>query len=169
LSDAGDLFAVCAFPVYIWSIIAALREVPAWILRLPLWDVVGLVAYTQVFALLESGFLFLGIVVLSLILPAAWLRQRLPVQGLLLVLAATAAAVVFHYAEDALRGLGVIGLAGLALLPLVLFGGGSYAVRRSPRLETAARAFVERVSVLSYLYVFVSVVGLIIVIARNLL
>jgi hypothetical protein len=168
LSDAGELFAVCALPVYIWSIIAVLREVPAWILRLPLWDVVGLIAYTQAFALVESILFFAAVVGLGLVLPAAWLRQRLPLQGLLLVVAATTAAATFHYAEHALRNWGVWGLGLLVLLPLLLFVLGSYLVRRYGRLEMAALAFVRRVSVLSYLYVSISFVGLLIVIARNI-
>jgi hypothetical protein len=101
-------------------------------------------------------------------LPAAWLRQRLPLQGLLLVVAATTAAATFHYAEHALRNWGVWGLGLLVLLPLLLFVLGSYLVRRYGRLEMAALAFVRRVSVLSYLYVSISFVGLLIVIARNI-
>jgi hypothetical protein len=168
LSDAGDLFAVCAFPVYIWSIIAMLRELPAWILRLPLWDVVGLVAYTQAFALVESLLFFAGVVGLSLVLPAVWLRQRLPLQGLLLVVVATAVTATFHYAEHTLRSFGLVGLGLLALMPLLLFAAGSYLIRRYGWLEKGALAFVRRVSVLSYLYVSVSFVGLLIVIVRNI-
>jgi hypothetical protein len=168
LSGAGDLFAVCAFPIYIWSIIAVLREVPAWILRLPLWDVVGLVAYTQAFALVESILFFAGVVGLSLVLPAAWLRQRLPLQGLLLVVVATVAAATFHYAEHTLRSFGILGLGFLVLMPLLLFALGSYLVRRYGWLEKGALAFVRRISVLSYLYVSIGFVGLLIVIARNI-
>ena len=48
------VFAISMFVVHVWQIINMLQLVPAWRLRLDAWDLVGVIAYTQAFALLES-------------------------------------------------------------------------------------------------------------------
>ena len=44
------LFAICAFPVHVWYIVNLLRELPARMYDLNVWDLVGMSAYVLVFA-----------------------------------------------------------------------------------------------------------------------
>lgn len=48
------VFAACVLPIYIWSILSVLREIPAWIMYMSAWDLIGVIANSQAFALIES-------------------------------------------------------------------------------------------------------------------
>ena len=74
--DAFLIFAAVAFPIHVWAIIGALREVPAWILRLSVWDVIGVMSYTLVIALLETLLVTLGIELLTTLLPEQWRKKK---------------------------------------------------------------------------------------------
>ena len=63
-------FAFCALPVHLWTIYNMLRDVPAWILYMDVWDLIGTISYTLAFALLETFILFLLLVLFSLLLSA---------------------------------------------------------------------------------------------------
>lgn len=59
--DTLLVFATCAFSVFLVSILTVLRSLPAWMLRMSAWDLVGAFAYTQALALLDTLLLFCGL------------------------------------------------------------------------------------------------------------
>jgi hypothetical protein len=166
--EAPLLFAICAFPIFAWSIVQVLQQVPSWILRLNLWDLAGVIAYTQALALLESGMMFLFLLVLSLALPATVLRGRHMVFTAAATLALSSTAIAVHLAGEGLRALGWPGIV-IGLLVTLAAGVGLFLLAlRFQKLEKVLREAVQRIAILTYLYAAVGVLGLFLVAVRNL-
>jgi hypothetical protein len=162
------VFAVCAFPVHVWSIINVLRELPAWALRLSAWELTGVISYTLAFALVESALLLVGLLGLAVVLPAAILRRKFIALSSVLVLIHTGWAIVLQYNFEAIRSWGFQKLALLGLLYLITLGVPYLVVHRYERVERFLRVAVERLSVLSYLYISLDILGVLIVLMRNI-
>ena len=162
------MFAACVFPVHVWSIVNVLREVPAWVLRLSSWELVGVIAYTQAFALLESVLISLVLILLSVILPGRFFKDRLVAQSSVLVLVTSGWAIAAHYNDEIIRLWGMRQFLLWSAVYLASIGVVYVLIHRYKRLESLLRALVERVSVLSYLYVFLDFLSVLVVFARNI-
>ena len=75
--DLQLVFAAIALPVFAWSIVNVLREMPSWVLRLRTWDLVGVIAYMQAFARFETLVVLLAMILLAVMLPGR-LNRLLP-------------------------------------------------------------------------------------------
>jgi hypothetical protein len=162
------LFAACVFPIHVWSIVALLRVVPAWLLRMSAWDLIGAIAYVQAFSLLESAIALLILVFLGVVLPSGVAKDRLVALGSMAVLLTSLWAVAAH--------LGVIrlwenGREFLAWSMIYLASVGLFCVlvRRSSKLERLMNSVVERLIPLSVIYVCIDILSVAIVILRNVL
>ncbi len=160
------VFASCVVPIYSWSILAFLKKVPSWLIFLRPWDLISIFAYSQAFALLESAIFLLVLILLSMILPARLFRHRFVAQGSVVMFLAAIYALVFQFKSWTDFSSTVLFLG--AVLYLVLNGVAYVLVKRYKRLEQAIHAFVEQLTVLLYFYVPVTLVSVIIVIARNI-
>ena len=161
-------FGAIAFPVHVWAIINILVIFPAWLLRLSIWELAGAISYPLVFALLESSILWIGLVALSYVLPRKWLADKFVALSSVLVwlLAAWAALVQFIYERILQWGLEQI-LPGL-LLVAFSFGLVYWLVQRHGRLEGLIKRLTQGLAVLTYLYMIFDLLGLVVVIIRNL-
>jgi hypothetical protein len=177
--DLALVFAAVVFPIHIWSIINLLDEVPAWMLRLSLGELIGVIAYTQLFALIESILVAAVLVGIRQLLVAAGRLPKLVGLRRLIAEKYVSLAAVFIFVNSIWAGLIQIYYETLRLwsaaqfLPwallfllsnLLLLG----LVARFSRADRIVRLLVERLAVLSYLYVALDVVCLFIVLARNL-
>ena len=140
---------------------------PGFILRLNYWDLVGTASYTLAFALVESLIIFLPFLVLAVILPARLLKNRFVTTSSIIVLIssfwmmyANAHRIDFTSwgAADAWLPLSAY-LLSLAI-PIA-------AAVRSSQVERIVQAIVARLAVLSYVYVALGCLGVIIVLVRN--
>ncbi|RMH02228.1 MAG: hypothetical protein D6706_00455 [Chloroflexi bacterium] len=165
--DLLYVFAACAFPVHVWLIINVMREVPAWILRLSMWDLLGVVAYSLLFALLETAVVTVFFVVLGMMLPQRWIQGRFVSLATLLVMISAVWFVVLHYNSQAIENRQIVTLGIWLASYLLVMGGAVLALYRSQRVETAVAAFVQRLVVLSFFYIVVDIFGLFIVISRQ--
>ena len=84
--EALLVFSACIFPIHIWITIVFLYNFPSLILKASLWQILGVLAYSLVFALIESLLLFGFLVLLVVILPRKVLRERFVHLGTLLAL-----------------------------------------------------------------------------------
>ncbi len=166
--EAIYAFAVCVFPTHVWAIINVMREMPAWMLRLSIWDLLGVIAYSQVFMLVETILLFLGLVVLAFVLPRKWLRHKFVVLSGTAVLLISAWTVFLHYNNQIIEERQVIpalfwsgSLTGMIAVSFVL-------IHRSERFEKAVDMFVRRLAVLSFIYLSVDIASIILIIIRNI-
>jgi hypothetical protein len=160
--ELTQLFVLCAFPIHIWTIVNTLRDVPTWILYLNGWEVAGAFAYTLSFALFETVVLYIAILLLGMLVPERWRGdQYVPLASVyLLELSVMAGILQFFLVEgSALRGLILTCVIILFLTPFLII--------KAKRLTGFVSAMAGRLSLLAYIYTFFDVVGLVIVIARN--
>jgi hypothetical protein len=162
------LFAACVFIIHVWSIISVLREVPAWVLRLNFWDLIGVIAYTQLYALAESVVVFLVLIIVAAVLPSKLFRDKLVALGTMVVLITSIWFVFAHYYDHVIRLWGLrqflfVFLAFLVsiLIPYVL-------IQRYSKIADIIVRIIEFISVLAYVYVFLDVISIIIIVIRNI-
>jgi type II secretory pathway pseudopilin PulG len=141
---------------------------PAWILRLTPWELAGVVAYTQMFALLESLIVLCILLILAFLLPT-WLYARKFVAvsaALVLLNSAWFAAAQYNY--DSVRLWGVRQSLPWLLLFLITNAAVYLLVNRSSGFEKIVQSITQRVAVLSVVYLAFSVISIFIVVIRNL-
>lgn len=172
LPSAREIFHVylaCLVPIVGWSVFHMLHEgVPGWSRQMAAWDVVGVVAYVQAFALVESTVVFVPLLLLSVVLPLGWFRDKFVAVGTGIVYLSAAWCVLAQLHDDALRAWRFRQLvpwlaAFFASLLLV-----SALIHRSSRAEALITSFVERVTVLASAYLLVALAAVGIVLIRNL-
>ena len=173
---------MCSFPLHLWSIVMALRDV-SWVAeRTNAWDAIGVVSYALVFALAESVLIFLVFLLVGLLMPRQWnSQQQLGFLGLLILLVSIwgmigqllflwdlslpeGAVQYLRHSEHPLRILyaGVLAVvAPTILIPVFLF-------LRSNKVVVFMQDLVERFSTMATFYLFFDLAGLVVLIVRNL-
>lgn len=143
--DAWLVFSACIFPLHIWATIVFLYNFPSLILKANIWEIAGVLAYMLVFALLESFFLFIFLVLLSAILPSRLFRERFVYLGSILpiLIAFIALSLNTRLVEDQLWIMVPI-LVAVGLVFIFFY-------RRSTE-DSRQRAFAERLTLLAGLY-----------------
>lgn len=177
-----SLFLMCAFPLHFWTLILVFRDIQWMTERTNFWDALGVASYAMVFAFLESLLLFLILTLLGFLVPTQWTRETrialLTVLFLILSIWAMLSQLYFLAAVQtpgwfiflmARTGHPVRILYALALIlvtPTLALP--AWLALRSEKFLKSVNSLIERLSLLSGLYLFFDVVGLIIVIIRNL-
>lgn len=177
-----SLFLMCAFPLHFWTLILVFRDIQWMTERTNFWDALGVASYAMVFAFLESLLLFLILTLFGFLVPTRWTRETrialLSVLFLILSIWAMLSQLYFLAAVQtpgwfiflmARTGHPVRILYALALIlvtPTLALP--AWFALRSEKFLKSVNSLIERLSLLSGLYLFFDVVGLIIVIIRNL-
>jgi hypothetical protein len=139
------------------------RDVPSWALYMRQWELVSTIAYMLTFALFETLIILLPILVVGLLLPKQWISKIYVAWVGLMLVEGTLAAIAFQFTimqHSPKRN--------LILLTVLMLGGSTLLLLRFPKIGEILRSLVGRLSVLTFLYIFFDLVGLVIVIARNL-
>ena len=171
--QSGEAFLLCAFPIAVWSWIIFLYNLPSLLLSMRLSQIIAVFAYLQVVALLESGLLFFIILALVVLLPIRLYRNYFISQTGLIVLALSGWAVGLHYKSEQIA-MGTANSEGnwltiWSIAWLVAFFGSAISLRYFPRLEKLFSAFIDRLSVVSGVYVIIALISLPYLIFRYLL
>ena len=166
LPSRGDIFLVflvCVTAAHAWSLIHFLHAGPAYILQFEVWDILGLFAYTQGYALLESALLISGMGFLSFILPQRFFGDKFIPLGTIIVLFTYVWFILFEiYANTEASTAWMIGLP-ISLIVSYL------AVQRLPRFRASLNNIAERNTVLACVYLMIAALSLIAVIIRNII
>ena len=181
-SDWFKLFLVCAFPLHLWTILMVFRDVNWVAERTTSWDAVGFSGYALFYTLIESLLLFGFIALLGFIIPKNWnLTLRFVVLSLVAFILAgwsimeQLILIVFwgwlRHLADTLTFLftspwsAYVIFAGLIVIsvtvPLLL-------LRKYPGLQEKVYSVLERLTLLSGLYLFIDVIGMVIILIRNI-
>lgn len=163
------VFALCAFFVFGWSIIWFFQKLPNWLPYLKVSDLAMILAYSQGFALVESIAVFLPLLGLAAILPRRWFAAQFVARAGVLVLALALWTVLFQLIFEAViinwTAPEFVVWFGLALLSIAL----AYVlVHRSDRTARALVGLAERMTVFVYIYVPLGIIGLLVILVRNL-
>jgi len=157
-----QIFVYCAFPVHIWALFNMFKDVPSWVLYMPIGDVIGSVAYILSFAFFETLAVLLIVLFAGMIVPKRWVVEKyVPLISASLVELAVMAIVfqyfiIYHLPKRNL----VIGCALILALS-------TFVVLRFPKVGDMLRWVSERLVVLSFIYIFFDLLGLLVVIIRN--
>jgi len=140
---------------------------PSWALRLGLFELLGVTSYPLVFALLESILVWLLIILLSLVLPRKVLGKDFVTQAAIFIFFLAILSGLMHFSVELIFNFRLYTLVLLLIIfsiALIL----SYLAGRSMKYSSSIRNLLSRVNVLSGIYIFMDLVGLSIILFRNL-
>jgi len=180
-SDWFKLFLVCAFPLHLWTILMVFRDVNWVAERTTSWDAFGFSGYALFYTLIESLLLFGFIALLGFIIPKNWnLTLRFVILSLIAFILAgwsimeQLILIIFwgwlRHLADSFTFLitqpwsSYVIFAGLIVIsmtvPLLL-------LRKYKGLQTKVYSVLDRLTLLSGLYLFLDAIGIIVIIIRN--
>jgi hypothetical protein len=165
------LFLAILFPINFWALLFFLQELPAYLLRLSLWDIIGILSYGLTLALIDS------LIILGITLLIGFFIPRRIVRGHEISSATSVAysiivwVIPIHFRNFFIEKLPVLQSGwviwlwtGLVILLCTIF---IYIFLNNEVLEDRLTAFLERLSVLSTVYLIMNGLGLLITAARN--
>jgi len=177
-----QLFMVCAFPLHAWTLFAAFRDF-AWVaLRTYTWDAIGLVSYALAFALVETIGVFLLVLLMGLLVPASWeMDKRTAIIGTMFLVIASWSILSQIYSSFGyplpnwllrvlMQSMHPLRILWGAILPVVTLSVvvPIILVVKREQAKKLVIGFFERISVLSSFYIFLDLLGIIIIIVRNM-
>jgi hypothetical protein len=172
---------MCSLPLHFWTLILAFRDLSWLIERSNLWDAIGVASYGLIFAFVESVLVFLIALVLGFLISEHWHQQRVALLSILVLITALwSMAGQLH----ALSGMSfpiwfldflaqqehpvrVLYLIGLLLVSLTVLPP-TYLILKSNKALRFVRELIDRLTLLAILYLLFDIVGLVIVIIRNI-
>jgi len=170
--QARLLFLAILVPVNFWALVIFLQELPAYILRMNAWDITGILAYVLTIALLDSLILLFFVTVIMALLPVSFRKHHYTTAGTLIAYLTIFWLVLIQYQDTIGARLPIVQQrwfiwVWLAAL-LTGISAAAYLLSRSEKLDLWVRAFVDRLSLLSTVYLFLNLAGLLVVLGRNL-
>lgn len=170
--QARLLFLAILVPVNFWALVIFLQELPAYILRMNAWDITGILAYVLTIALADSLILLFFAMVIMLLLPVSFRKHHYTTAGTLIAYLTIFWLVLIQYQDTIGARLPIVQQrwfiwVWLAAL-LTGISAAAYLLSRSEKLDLWVRAFVDRLSLLSTVYLFLNLAGLLVVLGRNL-
>jgi hypothetical protein len=162
------VFAVISFLVYGWTLVIFFWKLPSWVMFLTLDEILVNLAYAMTAALLESLAVLGLFLLLSILLPAAMMKDVFVTRGTVAALIGLGSIMLYMYrfsevGYSFLDDLLLWNLSSLALTLLLTF--------LAPRLNFIVRLAAwtsDRVTVFVYLFLPISALSLIVVLYRNL-
>ena len=173
LPERNEFYAVLGITVFVvfgWSVRGFLHEVPSFIHYFRVSQILAIFSYMMGFALLESFLIALTLGLLALVLPTKWFRDGYIYKSFITVILGGVAMLWlentimswnnrFPTIELLLTFVGVTVSLWAALLLLFHY---------IKPLQKALLFIADRLGVMAYLYVPIGVIGLIVVLVRNL-
>jgi len=177
-----SLFLICAFPLHLWTLILVFRDI-SWVTeRTNSWDAVGVASYGMLFALVESVLVFFLFILIGFVTPKLWNADKriafLSMVYLLLAVWGMIAQLLFIWdfqlpaaTMKFLAGSGhpfrwlYVGALAIVIPTIAL---PVYFFLRSDKPFRFMQEVIDRLSLLTMLYLFFDVVGLIVVVIRNI-
>ncbi len=177
-----QLFVATAFPLHVWAIVLILMDL-SWVAeRTNYWDAIGVASYGLMFALFESLVFFVILVLIGFVLPRKWKEIKcIALLGTLLVVTALWAIIgqLYFLLDLSFPVSLILFLAGQEHPLWILYGGlflivaptvtfAAFAATYSEKYQIVFLALLDRLSPLMGLYIFLDIIGIVIVIIRNL-
>jgi hypothetical protein len=166
------LFLAIIFPVSFWSLIIFFRELPSYLLRMNIWEITGVFSYTQFIVLLDCIIILFFVLGLAIVLPRKYFLSQFTPQATITSYLAILWIIPFHYRTSLIQihpkfeepwfnwlWLGIM---------TALFISSIYVVKKSSRLQRGIQIFVDKLSLVSSMYLILSLISLIIIFFRNL-
>ncbi len=171
-NEIWNVFLAVLAPVCLWALLIFSRELPSYLLRMSIWEIIGVLAYIMVIALMDSLLLLFGLLTLALLLPQRVLRVSFSTWGTMFAYGIITAVVLIHLRENQQISISLLTqefapwiFAGIFLISVI---GLSFVEKSARMLEMITKQFNERISLLSTFFLVITAISIAIVIARNL-
>jgi hypothetical protein len=176
------LFLTCAFPLHLWTLMMVFRDISWLAERTNLWDAIGVASYGMLFAFVESVLLFLVVLLVGLVIPKQWHSDRRITFLALLILITSAWGMISQllFLWNLSLPLPAIQFLRGSQHPLRVLYAGSLVIVSSTvlllvflfvKLKTSVafmQNIMERISLITMLYLLLDFLGLVIVLIRNI-
>jgi len=171
--EALSLLLMTVFPLHAWATLVFFHQLPSYLLQMSVLSALEIFAYALVYILIES-FIVCGVLMLvCLALPGRFCRGRWIPQSAVFLMALIFAFLPFQFQTEVLlwishdmelyRSLSIIWLA----LFIGLIVGLSLLIRRSQRAAATITSLIERISLLSIIYLIIDALCIVIVLVRS--
>lgn len=168
LAEVYPVYAIIVILTYGWTIYWALWKLPSWLDFLPLGEIGAIFCYLMATNLLESLLTLSGLMLISLILPKKWFRDVFVSRGSVLAASVLVSIMIFEYHFDKPSDY----FSRLPLyLPLILLMASilAFLAGRIRNVRKGVELFAENAVIFIFISLPVSVLSLIVVVARNLI
>ncbi|MEM7331068.1 MAG: hypothetical protein AAF490_03175 [Chloroflexota bacterium] len=161
------VFLAFAFVSNAWALYDISQEFSAFVLRLSLGELLGVYSHSLMFALVDAMFAFMLFLIASFILPTAWVRERFVSIGTSIAFITGVWMIIFHLNNLASRrnvtSIGLwLGSYILVLIAVYIF------IHRNEKFHQGIANFIERLALLAGIYIFLDIVGFLVIIIRNI-
>jgi len=175
------LFLICAFPLHVWAILLAFRDI-SWVAeRTNMWDAIGVLSYGLIFCFVESLIITLIAVLLGFLVSRDWDQdRRVVLMGtLVLVVSLWAMFSQYYYLGELSLPANINRFAVesghpvrwfyAVVVPLVSLSAllPTFFILKTDKGFKFFQGLVDRLTLLTWLYLFFDLVALVIVIIRN--
>lgn len=171
-AEVWPVFSVFAFLVYSWALYRMFWYIPSWIEYLSLGNILVIAAYTLGFALLESGVMLGLTLLLCLAFPPRWFRQQFTAQASALAAVLGGGAFLIQRQAsmiyDWTTGVIYAGMGGVLIGVVIFVLASAWLFRRFPILPRLVCAIAERMTIFALLYIPLGVLGVVVILLRNL-
>ena len=165
--EISSFFATIVFVVYGWTSVAFFWKVPSWMYFLSASEIVVIFAYLLVSSLLESAVILIVFLVAGLALPADWLRNKFVVRSSIIFFSLALWVALFDMGSPAPIPTDRDMLSFFVGFPLTA-GLGILSSIRLPSVDRFMTFVGDQLIVFLYLWIPLSLMGLLIVLLRNI-
>jgi hypothetical protein len=164
-----SVYAVICFIVYSWTILVAFWKFPSWLYYLTVDEIMGINAYAFTVNLIESIFLLGILLFLCMVLPASFLKNDFTVRATIILVCLLGSAMLHLYVNrgaDSLENFIAtmqIWWASTLLVLAILLG----VSMKIQWLRAVIVNIADRLIVLLYVFMPLSLISVVIVILRN--
>jgi len=166
-SEVQAVFGLLVFAVFSWSIRGFLYKLSAFLLYHNLGDIFGIFSYMMGIALLESAIIMAAFLFLAVIFPKSWFRDGFVYKAALLALV-VGGAMIYLQSILTFRFPSVPTLVAFLVIPLAVWLALIFLTMKIKRFRVLLDFILDRVSVFLYIYVPIGIVGLVVMVVRNL-
>jgi len=161
------VLSVVVLAVYSWSVRQFFFKLPSLLYYSTAGEILSILAYMLALALFESLFVTAGLVLASMLLPSKWFRDGFAYKGFLAVLVGALASIQLqknlptHFPAMAMLYT-YVGISGLILVASI------WLAHVTPQLQRLLLRLVDSISIMTYVYLPLGLISLVVVIFRNL-
>jgi hypothetical protein len=167
-SDLLAVFGMVVFVCYSWTMLGFLNKLSSFLLYFTLGEIANILAFMMAFTLLESLVVTVLLVLLSVTLPAGWLREGFAFKGFIIVIVATVTSILFqtllesNFPHPLVLLLFLLAPIGLAIVLIAK-------IRSMPKVYNLIHNIQDRILIMVFVYVPLGVLSLMFVLYRNLI
>jgi len=167
LAQLYPVYAIIVILVYGWTIYWSLWKLTSWLDFLPLGEIAAIYCYLLATNLLESLLALLGVVIVSLILPPKWFREVFVSRASVLAAGVLISFMVFESHFD--KPADYFHMLPVYLLPIIFLAGIlAFLAGWIPIIRKGVEILAENAVIFLYISLPLSLLALVVVIARNL-